>query len=362
MSVAASRPLCAGTSLDGEVQALQFLRFAAALMVVVYHAGIAARAHGFLGPEHDAWLDLSVIGASGVHIFFVISGFIMVHATRHSSRDAAAAGRFLYRRFARIFPVYWLYCGLYVAFHAAFLKPHALPPWEALGALLLWPGSSALIIGPGWTLSYELLFYLCFGACLPLGRRLSLKVLTGLLLAAVVAGCLLESRGAALQVVTSTLLLEFVAGMWIAVLVTRAATLPRLLAPAAIAAALVGFLASAVLGFPAIPTVLLWGVPSALLVLGMTLQERQGRTPRAVLRLSPLGNGSYSLYLLHNLLLDIVFLALAAVGAGSGYGGLWTALAVLASCLVAEYAYRFVEAPLLAGLTAMRRRPAGATG
>lgn len=355
MSAAAFVPASTRAPLDGEVHTLQFLRFAAALMVVVYHAGIAAREHGFLGPEHDGWLNLSVIGASGVHIFFVISGFIMVHATRHSGRDAAAAGRFLYRRFARIFPVYWLYCGLYVAAHAAFLQPHALGPWEALGALLLWPGSSAVIIGPGWTLSYEVFFYLCFGACLPLGRRLSLRVLTGVLLAAVAAGCLIDNRGAALHVVTSTLLLEFVAGMWIAVFVTRPGPVPRILAPVAIAAALTAFLAPAVIGLPSIPTVLLWGAPSALLVLGMALQERQGRVPGAVLRLAALGNGSYSLYLLHNLLLDVTFLFLAALGAGSGYGGLWTVLAVLVSCIVAEYAYRFVEAPLLAGLTALRR-------
>lgn len=89
--------------------------------------------------------------------------------------------------------------------------------------------------------------------------------------------------------------------------------------------------------------------------LGMALQERQGRVPGAVLRLAALGNGSYSLYLLHNLLLDVTFLFLAALGASSGYGGLWTVLAVLVSCIVAEYAYRFVEAPLLAGLTALRR-------
>jgi exopolysaccharide production protein ExoZ len=355
-----TEPAAARPAFEGEIQSLQFLRFLAALMVVVYHAGFAARQHGLLGPAQDAWLDLTAIGKSGVHIFFVISGFIMVYATRHSGRDGQATGRFLYRRVVRIYPIYWLYCGLYAAFHAWILHPHALAPWDVLGALLLWPGHSAMIIGPGWTLSYEVYFYLCFAACMPLGAPLSLRTLTGLIVSAVAAGFLIGKGGPSFEVLTSTLLLEFLAGVWIAVLVIGDRPLPALVAPAAIACAAAGFLAPAFLGFPDIPTVILWGVPSALLVFGMTLQERRRRTPRIVRRLSPLGNGSYSLYLLHNLLLDVIFVALLAAGASDRHGWAWTALAVLACCVVSAHAYRFVEAPLLAGLVHRRRRPVGA--
>ncbi len=354
---ALTRPATAPPPFDGELRSLQFLRFAAALMVVLYHAGIAAREHGFLGPAQADWLRLSEIGKGGVHVFFVISGFIMVYATRRSERDWHAAGRFLLRRVTRIYPIYWFYCGLYLASHATILHPYAITPWDGLKALLLWPGYSAQIIGPGWTLSYEVYFYLCFAVCLPLGARISLNVLSGLILSAVGAGFLIGKGEASLEVLTGTLLLEFLAGVWTAVLVMRARPLPTLLAPIAIAFAIAGFLAPAVLGFPALPTVILWGVPSVALVLGMTLQERQGRVPHLVARLSPLGDGSYSLYLLHNLVLDLVFVGLLAVGAGDRHGWAWTALAALVCCVASGYAYRFVEAPLLVGLVRLRRRP-----
>ena len=46
---------------------------------------------------------------------FVLSGFIVLHAHAPDVGRPAALGRYLWRRFARVYPVYWLYLGVYLA-------------------------------------------------------------------------------------------------------------------------------------------------------------------------------------------------------------------------------------------------------
>ena len=53
---------------------------------------------------------------AGVDVFFVISGFIMVHASAPLFGTAPGGGRiFLARRIARIVPIYWAVTTLYLA-------------------------------------------------------------------------------------------------------------------------------------------------------------------------------------------------------------------------------------------------------
>jgi len=57
---------------------------------------------------HLPGIQWSYYGGTGVDLFFVISGFIMVHVTRNTARGPAGAGHFLLRRISRIYPLYWL--------------------------------------------------------------------------------------------------------------------------------------------------------------------------------------------------------------------------------------------------------------
>ena len=157
---------------------VQFLRFVAALAVVVYHANLVSIKFipGTLLPGADAILEL---GASGVHVFFVISGFIMVHtATGKSGWKEAVA--FWLRRATRIYPIYWIIALSYLTLYGLFFSGYTLSISAAIRALLLVPGWETLIIGPAWTLSYEVFFYICFGASLLFRPGLSLWVLTAL--------------------------------------------------------------------------------------------------------------------------------------------------------------------------------------
>lgn len=61
----------------------------------------------------DAWpLDFF---QSGVDLFFIINGFVMVIVSRGRFQKFAESKRFLFNRVSRIYPTYWLYYFLTLA-------------------------------------------------------------------------------------------------------------------------------------------------------------------------------------------------------------------------------------------------------
>ena len=94
-------------SAPSQIAVLQVLRAVAALTVVFGHA------------QHDALVSAMRAGqaftrnhalpwGAGVDLFFVISGFIMVHASERLFGREGAARAFMLRRLIRIVPLYWL--------------------------------------------------------------------------------------------------------------------------------------------------------------------------------------------------------------------------------------------------------------
>jgi exopolysaccharide production protein ExoZ len=144
--------------LTGKLQLifnLQILRGLAALGVVLYHTNFQ-----FVPGVHT---DLQ-----GVSIFFVVSGFIMCFITR------ADSDRFLAKRFIRIVPMYWLFTLLMFFLHRQ--SPSAVNPpamADLPRSLLFLPSEQSPVLGVGWTLNFEIYFYLVFGAALLINRRLA---------------------------------------------------------------------------------------------------------------------------------------------------------------------------------------------
>lgn len=332
------------------VVCIQFLRFLAAFMVVVHHAQIALVHHDLADDVVSRSVRWTDMGAAGVHIFFVISGFIMVLTTEATARGAGVARAFLARRFVRIYPFYILCCVLYLSVFALVGTPSQVAFPDLILALALAPGYSAGIIGPGWTLAYEVYFYACFAAGLLLAGRRGLVAVTFFFVFCISIGMILRFEQSWLQVLTNLLLLEFLTGAWIAVLVLGPADVPeRTIAPLIVVSLLL-FLSSAAFDSSRIPTVLLWGVPSALLVLALAAQEIRRGAPRWMSAFTALGDASYALYLLHVLLLDIALLSIKALGGTAEHAIAWGAIGVGVSIIVALAAHRFVERPMLHGL------------
>lgn len=196
---------------------VQYLRAAAALSVLIYHA-FQARTHLVNGL------------ALGVDLFFVISGFMMVAVTDERSRPRP----FLMDRIARIVPLYWLctlgaFVLLYgrmsrgspIPFLYALEQPGAVPWRQLLTSLLFIPadnrmtGFPAPMLPAGWTLNLEMFFYLLFGLVLLVPGRRQIATLSALFGGLIAVGLPLGPHAMPLGVWTSPMIFEFLAGAWL---------------------------------------------------------------------------------------------------------------------------------------------------
>ena len=150
----------------GKFISLEIARFLAALAVALEH--ISTTIPGLkLGPAL-----LTAPAPAAVLFFFTLSGFVIHNAHARDSGKPARLPRYVWRRFWRIYPLYWLS-----------LIPMLAVLWNGcsraylVNILTLAPftGNIAELNPPAWTLRYELLFYIIFGlALLPYIRRVLL--------------------------------------------------------------------------------------------------------------------------------------------------------------------------------------------
>jgi exopolysaccharide production protein ExoZ len=323
------------------------MRAVAAFMVALYHAHLLLIEDRF-APIFNNELYFFAFGKCGVHMFFVLSGFIMVMATseRHYSFR-----KFISRRFRRIYPVYWISALLCLAAFATLATPLPVSFMQSLGAMLLLPGYAPRIIGAAWTLSFEIYFYICFGLAMMLGLTRGLVVLAAFFLCCVAAGKFIDMQNPVLDQVTSALLLEFLGGAAIGWLAVRS-KLPERFGALITAAAIVLFMLGLALGYDKVPDALSFGGPSLLLVLGLVSWEcRSGAHPLVEL-IGKLGNSSYSLYLNHEALI-FALLVLLRFAAFPQIPAIPVALAIALICVVFGIAFHLlVENPLLKRLSA----------
>ena len=144
----------------GRLANIQALRAIAVLLVMAVHTQ-ANEARASADAILPGWF---YHGVSGVDLFFVISGFIMVWITRDQHGSARSVGRFLFARAARIYPPLWLFTTLAIL---GFVLQGTLDKWLAeynvLTSYLLLPDQMPPVLGISWTLVHELYFYLVFG-------------------------------------------------------------------------------------------------------------------------------------------------------------------------------------------------------
>ena len=331
------------TQRASTIHSIQVMRAVAAMLVVLFHAQQAFHRAGSPTLIRDEAYLFS-FGAVGVHIFFVISGFIMVHTTRLAGGIDAKA--FLRRRLLRIYPIYWICAGLYLAVHLAIGQPYDLSIGQAVNALLLIPADASRIIGPAWTLSFEMYFYISFAIFMLLGLNRGLLALTGFYLGAIILFHVFDLSRFFL-IGGNSLLLEFIAGCAIG-WILKVGRMPARGGWLAIGLALLLFAAGIWFGFDRLPSVVIWGVPSTLLVLGCIMVENAAGAVPVIRKVGILGDSSYALYLVHILVITVALTAAKAADAVYSTHALIAAgiIGVL-SLGVAELLHRKVEQPLL---------------
>ena len=334
--------------------ALQYIRGLAALGVAYVHAvqllpgGDASSFFGVIYP-------LTYLGAAGVDMFFILSGFLMCHL--RETYAARSSMHFLLARAVRIVPIYWLYTLFFAALLALAGKPESVPSLLQLAASLIFipvmnnAGAYQPVLSVGWSLNYEFVFYILFAAVLNVKsdwKRL------GLLLVPVSALVSLYYQFYLFEFLLGGLV--FISHSWriscSAPVGSRTSKKAVLLAWLAIISIAFFMLVTSrtVYSEGGLVRFFAWGVAGALLLylmLGLPYIDTSNRTPTSFLKrgLSWLGEISYSLYLTH----WIVGMTLHKLLASSSWNlpvALRISIVFLLSIVFGHVLHRHVEQPL----------------
>jgi peptidoglycan/LPS O-acetylase OafA/YrhL len=269
------------------------LRAVAVLSVVVYHAW---KYGGHGAPPIIA--RVLQMGAHGVDLFFILSGFCLAYpclkrVRAHGSAQFSLAA-FAAKRITRIVPPYWL--ALFICVGLGFLNVLEKPPsmLDSVKQLFFLDGSVRFVAGPFWSLPVEFRWYFLFPLALVAYVRAPRFVL------AVAVGCYVLFDQSRLQAVFDFgMFPAFLAGIWVADLHLTRSPLQR-------HAALV-FLVYGLCAFALEPddTHQFYGVDPlgigsamAFVVLAGTFVPLRNLLSNRVF--TTIGGGSYGIYLLHD--------------------------------------------------------------
>jgi exopolysaccharide production protein ExoZ len=348
---------------DRRLPSIQALRGIAASLVVFFHFA------GLIKGGTRAWTfgsGLGNIGACGVDIFFVISGFIMVYTTRNKAHGSDALV-FISRRAVRIYPLYWIWTSVMLVMRFAGIaqQVHRYTFSYILGCYLLIPSFNGVdyqfLVPQAWTLTFEMVFYLVFCAsilfALRSGKLIFIAATFGIL--ALLSG-LFSPNSIPRLLFRDPIILEFLFGGLSAEVLFRLVTVTnnssrRKIAIALLSAGTFLLLCTIALHDPVSIRAMVYGVPAFFLVLGAGVLG-----PTAAPRLLVyLGDCSYSIYLTH------IFFALGYHTALKHFpvlvslpAGCMIVLAATATIALSSLTYPLIEKPLTNAL-GLRRSTKG---
>ena len=347
---------------------VQILRAVAALLVVHSHAaGVAG-------------LDLAWDGgAHGVDLFFVISGFIIAYV---GSLDTS---QFMMRRLIRIVPIYWsstLALYALVLLVPSVFRSASADPELLIKSLLFVPDGSHVqtsdglphpTLAGGWTLNYEMYFYVMFGVALACSRRWATLITTALITAVVIVIHLTK-----LDAVPEAhfygypIVFEFAFGMLVFHLLRVAEAAAKVTRPGLgqkwllIAVVIVGFMviAFSAMIFGEAPRWIVAGLPSFAIVLAAVVLERVHNVKITNRIAVMVGDASYVLYLIQAYVLYGVIRLVIGKREFAELPGQLLTIPLMALCVVASIAvYKLYEQPVLRVLkrAVIRERPRSAS-
>jgi len=276
-----------GISRARQLLSLQAGRAFAAILVVVHHAALLSGTFSFNA------------GRFGVEFFFVLSGIVILSAHWDDIGNPHAVRSFAWKRFRRIYPVYWIVLLpqlLWIVTYPRTQNPWQRDPWVILSSILLIHiHSFHTTVTVAWTLFHEILFY-AFFAVLILNRRVGIILMVLWLIPSFFAFNQPAPYG---NHFFSPLHLIFAFGI-LAAWIMRS---PRIPGPALLLLSGTALFTWACCVAQIRENItdgynLLAGFGAMLITLGLVEYERRGQL-RVYAWLALLGDASYSIYLVH---------------------------------------------------------------
>lgn len=339
---------------------IQALRGIAAILVVCYHTGS-------LYSKNLSWLvynNTFKFGHTGVTFFFVLSGFIIYYIHYLDIGKPSQLPSFLYKRFTRIYPLYWIILvpkllTKHIDIVAMFLAFFLIPVEKAY-------------IKVSWTLSYELFFYVCFGSLIYCYNKYT-KILISTLILFICLRIFLEFSGNGLNFNSFYLsflfnahIIEFMLGIFAAYIVINKKLLNFrnwLFVMGVILFAISSVFTVILVNKIAIQTnaipfdqaekiscflenniIVFFGIPFFLIVTGAAMidQYQPLKVPKILLKL---GDASYSIYLVHAIILNILTLKLQSINVK--YLNYTVIPTIIIAILIGYIVHLIIEKPIL---------------
>ena len=350
-----------------KIDALTGLRGIAALWVALFHGVTPLR----IDPGFPAAvINVIACGWIAVDLFFVLSGYVIshVHADDFVRISGTEYARFLKLRIARIYPTHLVIALLWVPLIAAatLLLPGSVTPgvaqsfnWKtflyAVTLLNGWgiPGSQGWNL-PSWSVGSEWFAYLTFPVLAVASNRIrsaSTFVAIGVATMAIVLLLSFAIRGGSQFMLPEQFTLvrvesEFLLGVCVYG-IARAYSRGRVF-DALSATTLVAIVWLSALGSFGLAVAGLIGC-FALLVLGLARSAWLGQWLLGSKALVYLGEISYSLYLVHGIVILMLRTGIRHVGMVAQDGPLWATVRLVtylgAAVVAGHLAYAFVEDP-----------------
>ncbi|MEN4545965.1 acyltransferase [Pantoea agglomerans] len=338
---------------------VQALRGIAALSVMLFHfrwninAQIPAR-----GDELFGW------GATGVDLFFLISGFVITLSAAKAPHGIFGALSFLKKRAMRILPAYYIILvitffltGAMSTFHYADKTENII---SALTFMPILPDHAPFYVddngvyGVRWTLNYEVMFYLFISVALLFAKRwfmaailfaatlVVLPLLMGHQLTLQPDGYKVDS--ALLGLITNPMTWLFLTGMLIGLVLPYLKWLsPRIMSVAAVCSLITAayfFSHGMYVGHGMLSSGWVFGLILLTFVLSEDIIGKY--VPNFLIWL---GDISFSLYLIHTLMNNGLGKRFAAIGIEDGY--VRFIVSIVLSVLLAWLSWRYIERPFL---------------
>ena len=335
------------------IKSIQISRGLAAVAVAFYHVYLLF--YQKFGVE--TFEGVAKFGFLGVPYFFVLSGFIITLMHWGDLGRPERLSAYLWRRFVRLYPVYWIFTAAFVAAALAGLGDAELDPRpvaliQNIALVHFTPSFSEAPLKVAWTLFYEVRFYILFAIAI-LSPRIG-----ALIAVAWIAACLTLSPGnALLNELLAYWSFAFLFGV-IAALAYRRLDPRHAIVVLAIGLGLCIFI---FVGEPLMAhdsrslRVFPISAGFACIVLALALFETSGRAFGGELALL-LGDASYSIYLVHSAAISVAVILIARLGLNDHIPHWLMFFPVLAGAVGAGVlAHWLVERPLLNWFRRRRR-------